>query len=140
MKFEPGSWPWLLEHEMRLSWRGVSGSHLGLIAFCGGLLWLFMHWGAWVALPGGYKVLQGMMQVPLFLGGVYWLFVSLLVSQTMVHAVNALIVRGDLDLLLSSPLSQRSIFLVRGLSIALSAALLPAFAVLPLAHAGLLRG
>ena len=140
MKFEPGSWPWLLEHEMRLSWRGVSGSHLGLIAFCGGLLWLFMHWGAWVALPGGYKVLQGMMQVPLLLGGVYWLFVSLLVSQTMVHAVNALIVRGDLDLLLSSPLSQRSIFLVRGLSIALSAALLPAFAVLPLAHAGLLRG
>lgn len=140
MKPGPGSWPWLLEHEMRLSWRGISGSHLQVIAWGGGLLWLLMHWGAWVALPGGYKVLQGMLQVPLFLGGVYWLFVSLLVSQAMVHAVNALIVRGDLDLLLSSPLSQRTIFLVRGLSIALSAALLPAFAVLPLAHAGLLRG
>lgn len=140
MKFKPGTRLWLLDHEMRLSWRGVSGSHFWLIAGGGGLLWLFMHWGAWVALPGGYKVLQGMMQVPLFLGGLYWLFVSLLVSQTMVHAVNALIVRGDLDLLLSSPLSQGSIFLVRGLSIALSAALLPAFAVLPLAHAGLLRG
>lgn len=140
MRSGPGSWPWLLEHEMRLSWRGVSGSHLKVIALGGGLLWLFMHWGAWVALPGGYKVLQGMMQAPLFLGGLYWLFVSLLVSQTMVHAVNALIVRGDLDLLLSSPLPQRAIFLVRGLSIALSAALLPAFAVLPLAHAGLLRG
>lgn len=140
MKPGPGSWPWLLEHEMRLSWRGISGSHLQIIAFCGALLWLLMHWGAWAALPGGYKVLQGMMKVPLFLGGLYWLFVSLLVSQTMVHAVNALIVRGDLDLLLSSPLSQRAIFMVRGLSIALSAALLPAFAVLPLAHAGLLRG
>lgn len=140
MNFKPGSRLWLLEHEMRLSWRGVSGSHFQVIAWGGGLLWLFMHWGAWAALPGGYKVLQGMLQVPLFPGGLYWLFVSLLVSQTMVHAVNALIVRGDLDLLLSSPLSQRTIFLVRGLSIALSASLLPAFAVLPLAHAGLLRG
>lgn len=140
MKLRPGSWLWLFVYEMRLSWRGISGSHLWLIACGGGLLWLFMHWGAWVSLPLGYKFLRGMLQVPVFIGGLYWLFVSLLVSQTMVHAVNALIVRGDLDLLLSSPLSQRTIFLVRGLSIAASAALLPAFAVLPLAHVGLLRG
>ncbi len=140
MKFEPGSRLWLLEHEMRISWRGVSGSHLQVIAWGGGLLWFFMHWGAWVSLPGGYGVVRGMLQVPIFLGGIYWLCVSLLVSQTMAHSVNALIVRGDLDLLLSSPLSQRTIFLVRGLGIAVSAALLPAFAALPLAHAGLLRG
>ncbi len=140
MKFKPGSWLWLLENEMRLSWRGVRGSHLQVIAWGGGLLWLFMHWGAWTALPGGYGVVRAMLQVPILLGGIYWLCVSLLVSQTMVHSVNALIVRGDLDLLLSSPLSQRTIFLVRGLGIAVSAALLPAFAALPLAHAGLLRG
>ncbi|HAN05928.1 MAG: hypothetical protein A2X29_10880 [Elusimicrobia bacterium GWA2_64_40] len=140
MKPAPGSWPWLFLHEMRLSWRGVSGSHFWLIAIGGGLLWFFMHWGAWTALPAGYPVLRGMLAVPIFLGGLYWLFASLLVSQTIVHAVNALIVREDLDLLLSSPLPQRSVFLVRGLAIAASAALLPAFAALPLAHAGLLRG
>lgn len=140
MKPAPGSWPWLFLHEMRLSWRGVSGSHFWLIAVGGGLLWFFMHWGAWTALPAGYPVLRGMLAVPVFLGGLYWLFASLLVSQTIVHAVNALIVREDLDLLLSSPLPQRTVFLVRGLAIAASAALLPAFAALPLAHAGLLRG
>jgi len=140
MKPAPGSWPWLFVHEMRLSWRGISGSHFWVIALGGGLLWFFMHWGAWVSLPAGYPVLRGLLAAPVFLGGVYWLFASLLVSQTMVHAVNALIVREDLDLLLSSPLPQRSVFLVRGLAIAASAALLPAFAALPLAHAGLVRG
>ena len=140
MKPAPGSWPWLFVHEMRLSWRGVSGSHFWTIAILGGLLWLFMHWGAWVSLPAGYPVLRGMLAVPIFLGGLYWLSVSLMVSQTIVHAVNALIVREDLDLLLSSPLPQRSVFLVRGLAIAAGAALLPAFAALPLAHSGLLRG
>lgn len=140
MKPAPGSWFWLFMHEMRLSWRGISGSHFWTIAILGGLLWFFMHWGAWVSLPAGYPMLRGMLAVPMFLGGLYWLFASLLVSQTLVHAVNALIVREDLDLLLSSPLPQRSVFLVRGLAIAVSASLLPAFAVLPLAHAGLLRG
>ena len=140
MNLKPGGWPWLLRHELRVSWRGVGGSHFPLIAGFGGLLWAFMHWGAWAALPGGEKFLLAMLQVPIFAGGLYWIFVSLLVSQTMVHTVNSLIERGDLDLLLSSPLSQRAIFLVRGVSIAVSAALLPAFALLPLAHAGLLRG
>lgn len=140
MKPAPGSWPWLFLHEMRLSWRGISGSHIWAISIGGGLLWFFMHWAAWVSLPAGYPVLRGMLAVPIFLGGLYWLFSSLLLSQTMVHAVNALIVREDLDLLLSSPLPQRSVFLVRGLAIAASAAILPAFAALPLAHAGLLRG
>ncbi|HNW44772.1 MAG TPA: hypothetical protein PKI19_09725 [Elusimicrobiales bacterium] len=136
----PGGWLWLLRHELRLSWRGVGGSHTGLIAFAGGLLWAGMHWGAWTVLPGGSKFLPLLRQMPVLAGGLYWLGVSLLVSQTIVHTVNALIGRGDLDLLLSSPLSQRNIFLIRGLSIALSACLLPAFALLPVAHAGLLRG
>lgn len=140
MNLKPGSWPWLLHNEMRLSWRGVSGSHFWLIAFFGGLLWLFMHWGAWVSLPSMAGFINSMRQVPLFGGGVYWVFAALALSQTTAHAVNAFIVRGDLDLLLSSPVPQRDVFLVRGLSIALSAVLLPAFALLPLAHIGPLRG
>ena len=140
MKAEPGSWPWLLRNELRLSWRGVGGSHLWFISIGGGLVWFCMHWAAWLVLPGGYKFLLMMLQVPIFGGGLYWVAVSLLVSQTMMNTVTALIDRGDLDLLLSSPLSQRTIFLVRGVSIAVGASLLPAFALLPVAHAGLFRG
>jgi len=140
MNAKPGSWLWLLRNELRLSWRGIGGSHLWLITSAGAVLWLFMHWGAWVVMPGAGKFSRMALQVPILVGGMYWLSASLLVSQTMTHTVNALIVRGDLDLLLSSPLSQRTIFLVRGLSIALSACLLPAYALLPVAHAGLLRG
>ncbi len=140
MSARPGSWPWLLRNELRLSWRGVSGGHLWFIAFFGGLLWLFMHWGAWVVLPSMLPVLLGMLKAPFFGGAVFWLFATLAVSQTTIHAVNAFIVRGDLDLLLSSPLEQRDIFLVRGLAIALSVLPLPAFLLLPLAHVGALRG
>lgn len=140
MNMRPGSWPWQLRHEMRVSWRGIKGSHIGAVAFIGAILWLFMHWGAWVSLPSMAGFINGMRQVPLFGGGLFWLFAALAVSQTTAHAVNAFIERGDLDLLLSSPLSQRDVFLVRGLAIALSAVLLPAFALLPLAHVGPLRG
>ncbi|MCX5793027.1 MAG: hypothetical protein NTY45_12555 [Elusimicrobia bacterium] len=140
MKAEPGSWPWLLRHELRVSWRGVGGSHNGLIAGCAALLWACMHWGAWVALPVSYGYLLKSLQFPLIPGGLFWVLISLTVSQTMMHTVNALITRGDMDLLLSSPLSQRSIFMVRGISIAVSACILPAFALSPVANVGLLRG
>lgn len=140
MSAGPGSWLWLLKNELRLNWRGIGGSHLWLIMAGGGLLWACLHWAAWAALPGGYKFLQMMLKVPLLSGGLFWVSVSLLISQAMTSTVTALIDRGDLDLLLSSPLSQRAIFLVRGLSIAVSVSLLPAFALLPVAHAGLFRG
>lgn len=137
---KPGTWAWLLRNEMRLSWRGVTGSNLAVYVFLGGLLWLFMHWGAWAALPGARGFIEGMRAIPIFAGGVFWLFATLALSQTIMHSVNAFITRGDLDLLLSSPMRQRDIFLVRALAIALSAVLLPAFALLPLAHIGPLRG
>lgn len=140
MSVSPGSSLWLLRNELRLNWRGIGGSHLWLIAAGGGLLWACMHWAAWAALPGGYKFFQMLLKVPLISGGLFWVSVSLLVSQAMTSTVTALIDRGDLDLLLSSPMSQRAIFLVRGLSIAVSVSLLPAFALLPVAHAGLFRG
>ena len=140
MNAVPGSWPWLLRNELRLSWRGIGGSRLWLILAGGGFLWICMHWAAWILLPGGYKFLLIALQVPMLAGGLFWLFVSLMISQTMVNTVTALIDRGDLDLLLSSPLPQRTIFLVRGISIAIGAGLLPAFALLPVANIGLLRG
>ncbi len=140
MKPAPGTWLWLLRNEMRLSWRGASGSHLKVLSAFGALLWLLMHWGAWTALPAMRGLIDGMRAAPMVPGALFWMLASLMLSQAILHSVNAFVTRGDLDLLLSSPMPQRDIFLVRALSIALSAALLPGFALLPLAHVGPLRG
>ena len=145
MTAAPGSLRWLLKHELRLSWRAIGGKRIWFIAIAGGALWSAVHFAAWAALRGGqYAQFAAQSSLNSFVlliaGGVFWLFVSIMVSQTMVHAVASLFDRGDLDLLLSSPLSQRAIFVVRGLGIAISACLLPAFVLLPFAHAGVWVG
>lgn len=136
----PGTWPWLAAAELRMTWRGFSGGYFWLLTVGGGLLWIAMHWAAIATMPSGYPLIAGMLQVPVFAGGMMWLAVSLMVSQAMVHSITALMDSGRLDLLLSSPLPQRAVFMTRGLEIAVSLALLPAYALLPLAHAGLFTG
>jgi ABC-2 type transport system permease protein len=79
-------------------------------------------------------------QVIAIAGGVFWAFASIMISQTVAHAVSALFDRGDLDLLMSSPVPQRTIFLIRGLSIAMAACYLPILLLFPFAHAGVLQG
>ncbi len=87
-------------------------------------------------LPGGQIPAQAIA----IAGGVFWLFASIMVSQTVAHAVTALFDRGDLDLLLASPIPQRTVFLVRGIGIALGACLLPVLLMVPFAHAGVVVG
>jgi ABC-2 type transport system permease protein len=133
---------WLLRHEMRLGWRHIGGKRLWFIGIAGGLLWVGVHLAAWALLRNAEFIRDGQHSLkPLMLmGGIFWLFVSILISQTMAHAVVALFDRGDFDLLLSSPFSSRAIFTVRGLGIAISAAGLPAYLLLPVAHVGLFTG
>jgi len=73
-------------------------------------------------------------------GSLLWFMMMLMLSQGIMLSVSALFDRGDLDLLLASPLSARTVFVVRGLAISLSVATLYAFLLLPFAHAGLLTG
>ena len=132
-----GSWWWLLRHELRLAWRGIGGKRIWFTIVFGGLIWAAMHYAAWALLhranpaQGDYPLLA-----LIIAGGMFWLLLSILLSQTMAHSVSALFDRGDLDLLLSSPLTPRAVFTVRGLGIAVSACLLPAFLLLPMAHIG----
>jgi ABC-2 type transport system permease protein len=136
------SWPWLLRHELRLIWRSTGSKSMWFLLLAGGLLWSVFHFAAWGFLVGG-KVMDSTNAPtlgPILAGAAFWFMASIMVSQTMAHAVAALFDRGDLDLLLASPLSQRTIFAVRGVGIAVAASLIPVAFVLPFAHVGLLVG
>ena len=142
MRLIAGSRFWLLHHEMRLAWRVIGGKRIWILLIGGGLIWAFIHLTAWLLLQNQQKIGGsdvGTMLIPIS-GAVFWLVFSILISQTIAHAVSALFDRGDLDLLLSSPLSPRAIFTVRGLGIAVAACILPFLLLLPFAHAGLITG
>lgn len=135
-----GSWPWLLRHEIRLAWRQVSGrrsrwwSLLMLLVF-----WALIHLGAWAMLSGALAIEQ-LPAVRVALGAAGWLVATLMLSQAILLSVSAVFDRGDLDLLLSSPLPSRQVFVVRGLGIAASYMGLYLLLLGPFAHVGAFTG
>lgn len=134
-----GSAPWLLQHELRLGWRKLGRSRLWVSLGLGGFLWLLMHVAAYFLVYDlQLDSLSGW--VAPVMGSVMWFMLTLMLSHAIMMSVSALFDRGDLDLLLSSPLSSRTVFVVRGLGIAISCAALYAFFLLPVAHVGLLTG
>ncbi len=143
MRLAAGSRLWLLHHEMRLAWRNIGGKSIWILLIGGGFIWACVHLTAWLLLynssQGGNAELASALLIPIG-GAAFWLVFSIMISQTIAHAVSALFDRGDLDLLLSSPLAPRAIFTVRGLGIAVAACILPFVVLLPFAHAGLITG
>ncbi len=135
----PGTMFWLLRHELRLAWRNMGGKRGWVLWVGGGILWAFIHVTVWLLLNG--MASRGMTEFPpaaiAMAGALFWLLASIMVSQTVAHAVAALFDRGDLDLLLASPLSSRTIFAMRGLGIAVGACFVPSLLMLPFAHVGL---
>ena len=124
--FKPASTPWLLAHEMRLTWRGFWSSRASrgpgaMIAFTimGGMMLvggLFMGLGV-----RGHDVPViplSVMIVDLVLAVV----MTLMLSTTLAASADALYERGDLDLLFSSPLAPRKVLFVRALGLAANAA------------------
>lgn len=125
---------------MRLGWRALTAQRMWLLAILGGIVWIGLHAAGYILIG---RLDQGQALPPtvwMVAGAMFWFFASITIAQTVAHAVAALFDRGDLDLLLSSPLSPRTVFFVRGAGIALGAGLLPAFALFPFANAGLLHG
>lgn len=124
----PGSVLWLLGHELRVGWRRM-GARRGRgrppwvrLAFLVGmpvLLTLF------VGMPlGGYLRHRDVAVTPenaavgaLIMAALF----TLMLSQTLINAVEALYERGDLELLFSSPLDPRTIMTVRFLAVAVDA-------------------
>lgn len=80
------------------------------------------------------------MPMVMLVTGVMVVLTTWMLSTGLRASVEALFERGDLDLLLSSPLATRSIFTVRLAGIVVSIAGLYLFFLTPLAHAGLVLG
>ncbi len=139
MKLTTATWPWLLHHELRLAWRRVGSTKLWVVLIGGGFIWMALHLAAWGLLRG----LSGVNFPPfitLILGGMTWLALSLMLSQAIGLSVTVLFDRGDFDLLLSSPVSARTVFIVRGIGVAISSVSLYLLILAPFAHVGLLAG
>lgn len=104
-------------------------------------MWLLFHVGAYFLLrqavpgegppPHAFVVAASAILLATFL---------FMLSGALKSSVEVLFDRGDMDLLLSSPLPSRSIFTVRLAGIAISVAAIYLFFLTPLAHVGALLG
>lgn len=125
---KPGSSLWLLAHELRLGWRRIMRAR-GKRRWAGGAtLWLTL----------GVPVILTLLSIPMGLGlskireipiipitmvsAALLLAVvfTLMLSQTLAAAVDALYERNDLDLLFSSPMQPQRVMTVRFLGVAFS--------------------
>lgn len=123
LNFQPGSAVWLLWHEIRLAFydmgqsrpgrsaaRGMSVFGICLIAF----LAVMAHVGVWFLMRKIPPLGKDIPPVILIATGLLMMVIfSMMLSMGLTRSVRALFERGDLDLLLSSPLSSRTIFSVR---------------------------
>lgn len=115
---------WLLKNELRLWWRETTGGKhfwawVGVIV----IVVLCMLASLWF----GLSVLRAQTDQVVLPGAMLWGAIGLWLvgfltafSQAVSESIVVLFERGDLDLLLSSPVSSRAIFAVRLLSVALN--------------------
>jgi ABC-2 type transport system permease protein len=150
MSARPGSALWLLKHELWLYWLNSAASGKGKVGSRGlgkraiasfVVLWLIFHGGAFAilhALRGPAVELPPplLLGVTAIMGGLF----MFMLSNGLKASVEVLFDRGDLDLLLSSPLPSRSIFAVRLLAIVVGVSAMYLFFLAPLAHVGLVMG
>jgi len=140
MRLAAGSAPWLLRHELRLAWRTARGRRLWLWIAIGAALWLTLHVGVWLLLRG----FSGRVALPrvvfAWLGLATWFTLTLMLAQAIQHSVSAFFERGDLDLLLASPLPPRHVLVVRALGVAVSTTAIYAWLLTPFAHVGVIVG
>jgi ABC-2 type transport system permease protein len=145
MKAPPGSSRWLLRHELRMAWYGAAINAGGrrrmswLSISVWALAWILLHVGAFLvlrSLPSGAMDPRMAIIATVAVAAI----ATFMLSSSLKASVLALFERGDLDLLLSSPLPSRSIFTVRLLGVILACASLYLFLFGPLVHVGLALG
>jgi ABC-2 type transport system permease protein len=134
--FARASIPWFLGHELRVAWRSFGAAQkrgavpkkrrFRISPVAGALIILAVATA--LGVPAALA-LRGVEIVPdpviaIIVDAVILLIFSLMLSQTLVAAVDAFYQRGDLDLLLASPVSPTKILTVRALAIAVNPAML----------------
>jgi ABC-2 type transport system permease protein len=123
----PGSTLWLMRHELRLLWRGMAarrGRGTGRFR----MLWIAAILPVILLVTAGLPLSYALRKVEIpiapisvAIGAVVSLAIfTLMLSQTLSAAVDALYERADLDLLFSSPMNPRRVLTVRFLAVALN--------------------
>jgi len=117
-----GSIPWLLAHEMRLGFRALTGKRamggVGAIIGLAILALLMLTGGVIIGLAARrFDVPVIPLSAAVALACCATAF-TLMLSQTLAAASEALYERGDLDLLFSSPIPPRTVLFVRALGVA----------------------
>src|SRR5690606_3130830 len=121
MKGAPGSIAWLFLHELRLQWYSAGSDKPGKSPrrpgtgglATAGLAWLALHLLAFFLVSRIGAIDAGDPRVLVAVNALLFGCTTIMLSSALRSSVLALFERGDLDLLLSSPLPSRSIFTVR---------------------------
>lgn len=114
----PGSLPWLLKHEMRLALRTKRTGPWAWALLIVGLL--FLQGIGILSAFGFARIKLEPAAVEMVFGGVGLFSMAIMLAASMQLTVQAIYTRGDLDLLLSSPLRPGIILPIRLLAVALS--------------------
>ena len=146
----PGSTGWLFLHELRMFFYDMGSdvaakkSRRGMPLFGKALIVFVLaaiHYSAWELLHKLPPLTGNPPPVLLMASGMALLVLfSLMLSMALNRSVGALFERGDLDLLLSSPVDPASVFTVRLGGIVLGVAFLFLLFLSPFAHIGLVMG
>lgn len=138
LSLSPGSVAWLLRHELRLRYRGMGARTAGIALAVLLAASLVLHAVVYAVLGEWSGALPAWSTF--VVGGVGWVLISLMLAQAIAMSVEALFDRGDLDLLLSSPLPTRNVFIARSMGIAVGVGSLSLFLLAPVANVALARG
>ena len=131
---QSGTLGWVLNHEARLAWRDWAGmmsagqhARTRVVIAVGAAVVLFMHFFAWAVIGRYGEALENPSKSVLaVVAGTMLLSWSLMLSQALESVTRAFYARGDLDLILSSPVSARAVFAARIVAVAGSTALMAA--------------
>ncbi len=139
-----GTLPWLLRHELLLWWREISSRPRVLIGtILLGLLFAGLFGTLWFSL-GDIREVVSSSTIPDFAlwiaVGVWLLGFFYAFTQAMGYSLVALFERGDLDLLVSSPVSSKVIFASRLLGVALEIFLSSCVFVVPVSLIAVVLG
>jgi ABC-2 type transport system permease protein len=149
VKLRAGGSLWLLRHEVRMYFFNAGfGSRKGAprrgLGKAGIAMWLviaaLLHAFAFAMIGALSAAEAASPQLAMGLTGMYAAAFSMMMSSGLRSSVEVLFERGDLDLLLSSPLSSRGIFTARLAGMMIGIAGVYWFFLAPFAHVGLVTG
>jgi ABC-2 type transport system permease protein len=121
-----------------MGWRGSGGKGLWVLAALVLVFWAFAHVAGWGVMGDPGRVFGGSHLV--MAGLVTWFVILLIAASAFSLAILALFERGDLDLLLSSPIAPRTVLGVRGLAVAVQSVVMFALFWIPFANGAIIHG